>query len=54
MAKAARHDRRASGRVAEHAASGVKVKTESWKEANQHRHKLFEGRHKPEPDPRYR
>jgi len=31
-----------------------KTKTDGWREANQFRHKLFEGQRKQEPDPRVR
>jgi hypothetical protein len=29
----------------------VKVKTDGWRQANQFRHKMFEGNKKPEPNP---
>jgi len=32
----------------------AKNETDGWREANQFRHKLFEGPRKPEPDPRVR
>jgi ATP-dependent DNA ligase len=46
--------RRASGYVSEAWRHWVKVKCDGWREANQFRHKLFEGLRKQEPDPRER
>jgi hypothetical protein len=46
--------RRAAGYASGTSGHWVKVKCEGWREANQHRHKLFEGPPKIEPGPRER
>jgi len=46
--------RRAAGYASGTSRHWVKVKCEGWREANQHRHKLFEGPPKIEPGPRER